>query len=111
VTTENELAVLRATQSVAALVRLHVRQYPELQVAWRDVAAECGPTAASSLQALALVPPVLVAAFLQAGHVPSESNFDRMLERLMHFWGTVSFESVRFDLSNGAFPWVQRSGE
>jgi hypothetical protein len=108
VSAENELAVLRATQSVAALIRLHVHQFPELQIAWRDVAAECGPNSATSLQALALVPPVLVAAFLQAGHVPPEPIFDRLLERLMHFWGTVSFESVRFDLSNGAFPWVQR---
>jgi hypothetical protein len=111
VAAENELAVLRATQSVAALIRLHVHQFPELQIAWRDVAAECGPNSAMSLQALALVPPVLVAAFLQAGHVPAEPNFDRMLERLMHFWGTVSFESVRFNLSNGAFPWVQRTSE
>ena len=109
-TAEDESAVLRATQSVAALIRLHVHQYPELQAPWRDVAASNGAAATTALQTLALVPPVLVAAFLQAGHAPPDSNLDRMLEQLMHFWGTVSYEAIRFDLATGAFPWVQRDG-
>jgi hypothetical protein len=107
---ENETAVLRATQSVAALVRLHVHHFPELQLPWRDVAAS-SPTATTPLRALALVPPVLAAAYLQAGRAPSDPSLDRMLEQLMHHWGTVSFEAVRFELSTGTFPWVKRSVE
>jgi len=107
---EEESLVLRATQSVAALIRLRVHQFPELQAPWRDVAAQNGPHAATALHALALVPPVLTAAYLQAGHSPTSPELDRMLEQLMHFWGTISFKTVRFELSNGAFPWVQRPG-
>ena len=106
---EDETLVLRATQSVAALIRLRMHQFPELQAPWRDVAAQNGSTAASALHALALVPPVLAAAYLQAGHSPTHPDMDRMLEQLMHFWGTISFKTVRFGLSNGAFPWTQRA--
>lgn len=107
---ENETLVLRATQSVAALIRLRVHQFPELQAPWRDVAAQNGSNAATALHALALVPPVLTAAYLQAGHSPTNPDLDKMLEQLMHFWGTISFETVRFELSNGAFPWTAARG-
>lgn len=109
VSSENESAVMRAVQSVASFIRLHVHRYPELQAPWRDLAGEGGPHAGSALQALALVPPVLAAAYLQAGSAPAAPSLERTLEQLMHFWGTVSIEAVRFDLSNGAFPWVPRS--
>ena len=109
VTGEDPDLVLRSTQSVAALVRLHVQKYPELQSPWRDVATAGGPSAATALHALALVPPVLTAAYLQAGHAPTDAQLDRMLEQLLHFWGTATYEPVRFELSNGSFPWVQRA--
>lgn len=102
-------AVLRAARNATALIRLCANHFPEVQTPWRDVAAEAGPQSAMALQALAIVPGVLAAAFLQAGRATAELQLERPLERLMHYWGTFSFEAVRFELSNGAFPWVGRT--
>jgi hypothetical protein len=106
---KNGDGVLAAVRNSAALVRLHVAQYPELELPWRDAAARYGQTSMTVLQMLALVPPILAVAFLQGGQTAADARLERTLTRLMHFWGTLSVDSVRFDLANGAFPWVRRA--
>lgn len=101
--------VLAAVRSSAALVRLHVAHYPELELPWRDAAAQYGRDSLPTLQTLALVPPVLAIAFLQGGQASADARLERTLAHLMHFWGTLSVDAVRFDLANGAFPWVRRT--
>ena len=103
-----ERDVLRAVQTVAAMLRLYVRSYPELQIAWRDLAAEHGSSASRALAALSAAPAVLAAAFLQAGELPKEPAIDRALEHLMHQWGASLQRPARFELANGAFPWVSK---
>ena len=85
----SDVDLLKAVKSVAALLRLHVRRYPELQVAWRDIAAEYGSEASVALAALAAAAPVFVAALLQAGRLPDAANIEQTLEQLMHHWGAT----------------------
>jgi hypothetical protein len=100
--------LVRSVRGSAALVRLHAPTFPELAAPWRDCAARCGPSGLPALRALLLVPPVLAAAYLQAGHAPEAADLDTALENLMHFWGSVSYQTVRFGLSTRSFPWVSR---
>jgi hypothetical protein len=102
-------SVIAAVRNSAALIRLYVTSFPELQLPWRDAAEAAGGAGVTALQTLAIVPPVLAIAFLQGGRATADPHLQRTLEHLMHFWGTLSVEAVRFDLANGAFPWVGRT--
>ncbi len=81
--------VPRAVHSVAAMFRLTVRRYPELQIAWRDVAAAHGSSASRMLAALSAAPGVLSAALLQVGELPRECAIEDAPLHLMHQWGAT----------------------
>jgi hypothetical protein len=98
-----------AVRGSAALVRLHAPRFPILGSPWSDASRRCGPTGAHALHALCFVPPVLAAAYLQAGRAPSDARLEPALETLMHQWGTVRRPAIRFGLAEPVFPWVDRS--
>lgn len=98
-----------AVRGSAALIRLNMPRFPILSTPWSEASRRCGPTGAQALHALCLVPPVLAAAYLQAGRAPNDARLEPALESLMHQWGTVRRPGLRFDLAQPVFPWVARS--
>jgi hypothetical protein len=98
-------SVLAAARMSGAIVKARLKRYPELQVAWREVAEACGYPGLNSLRLLSAVPAVLACAILQAGASES-AGVDPL--RIMQFWGTSTEAPIRFPLFSGSFPWTPR---
>jgi len=98
--------VIPAVRRAAAMIRSRAQRFPELQVAWRDVAEAGGYPSLTALRAVGVVPAVLAASFLQAEATGVDPTDDP--EHIVRRWGTIRVPALRFALATHAFPWVSR---